>query len=82
MKEKSLRKFHNQFRLPYKNYLELLNELNESGKFDRWKDGSKDKYGAEASPLSLLLLDALRYLGRGLTFDDIEEVTAINVETV
>ena len=33
-------------------------------------------------PLSLLLLGALRYLGRGWTFDDIEEATAINAETV
>ena len=33
-----------------------------------------------ASPLSLLLLGSLRYLGRGWTFDDIEENTAISEE--
>ena len=63
MKEKLLCKFRNQFRLPYKNFLELLNNLEESGKFDRCKGGSKDKYGVESSSLSLLLLGALRYLG-------------------
>ena len=82
MNQKSLRKFRNRFRLPYENFLELVNELEESGKFDRWKEGSADKFGVEASPLSLLLLGALRYLGRGWTFDDIEEATAINAETV
>ena len=82
MEENLLRKFCNRFRLSYKNYLELLNELKESGKFEQWKEGSADKYGVEASPLSLLLLGTLRYLGRGWTFDDIEEATAINAETV
>ena len=33
-------------------------------------------------PLKLLLLSALRYLGRGWTFDDLEEATAINNETM
>ena len=33
-------------------------------------------------PSSLLLLDALRYLGRGRTFDDIEEARSINAEMV
>ena len=32
-------------------------------------------------PLSLLLLGALRYLGRGWTFDDLEEDTGISSET-
>ena len=82
MKETSLRKFRNRFRLPYKNYLELFKGFNESGKFDRWKNGSKDKYGVEASPLSFLLLGVFRYLGRGWTVDDIEGATTINAETI
>ena len=40
----------------------------------------KSCFGIPASPLSLLLLGALRYLGRGWTFDDIEEATAISQE--
>ena len=31
-----------------------------------------------ASPVELLVLRALRYLGRGWTFDDIEESTAVS----
>ena len=31
--------------------------------------------------MSLLLLGALRYLGRGWTFDDLEEASGINEET-
>ena len=34
----------------------------------------------ESSPLELLILGAFRYLGRGLTFDDLEESTAISEE--
>ena len=33
---------------------------------------------ADPSNIKLLLLGALRYLGRGHTFDDIEEATAIS----
>lgn len=32
------------------------------------------------TPIELLVLGALQYLGRGLTFDDIEEATAISAE--
>ena len=59
----------------YKSSRNLIN-------YDQWKEGSIDKFGVEASPLSLFLLGALRYLGRGWTFDDIEEATAMNAETI
>ena len=49
-------------------------------RFDRWTLG-KDAVGRRASPIELLLLGALRYLGIGLTFDDLEEYTAISEET-
>lgn len=74
-------KFRRRFRLPYDQYVELLNELETSDHFKRWRKGNTDRCGKEASPLSLLLLGALRYLGRGWTFDDIEEATAISEET-
>ena len=35
---------------------------------------------ANASPLELLILESLRYLGRGYTFDDLEVCTAISEE--
>ena len=37
--------------------------------------------GRRSSPIKLLLLGTLRYLGRGFTFDDCEENTAISEET-
>ena len=36
--------------------------------------------GANTSPLKLLILGSLLYLGRGYTFDDLEECTAISEE--
>jgi hypothetical protein len=48
--------------------------------FARWHTGKADFFGVRASPLELLLLGTLRYLGRGLTFDDIEEGTLISDE--
>ena len=46
--------------------------------FDRWcgyKSNNK-----KVTPVELLVLGSLRYLGRGWTFDDIEESTAIDNE--
>ena len=40
-----------------------------------------DATGKRGAPLSLLILGALRYLGRGWTFADLEENTAISIET-
>ena len=37
--------------------------------------------GKAASPIELMILGALRYLGRGWTFDDNEEATAVSEET-
>jgi len=65
--------------MPYDEYRNLLRKICDRELFVRWMgcDGS----GVPASPIGLLLLGALRYLGRGLTFDDLEEYTAISEET-
>ncbi|CAB9496564.1 Plant transposon protein [Seminavis robusta] len=74
------KKFRRRFRMPYSEFLSLFDRLEtHTDYFGRWQ--SKDAVGKESSPLELLLLGALRYLGRGLTFDDLEEYTAINEET-
>lgn len=78
-KKKFQKKFRRRFRLPHANFRELLKDLEESGEFQRWL--SKDAVGRQSSPLSLMLLGALRYLGRGWTFDDLEEATLISEET-
>jgi len=71
-------KFRVRFRLPYPNFRELVEWVSADPLFDRWcgwKSNNK-----KASPVELLVLGALRYLGRGWTFDDIEECTAISKE--
>jgi len=76
--QKFHQQFRTQFRCPYHKYLELLSLLKENELFHRWL--SKDAIGCEASPIELLLLGTLRYLGCGWTFDDLEEQTAISRE--
>ena len=56
--------------MPYDSYLQLVEDARENDWFPRWT--GKDCTGKESSPLELLILGALRYLGRGFTFDDIE----------
>jgi hypothetical protein len=68
--------FHNCFRLPYPQFLQLVEDIHSNDLFDRWcgfKSNNK-----KVSPVELLLLGLLRYLGRGWTFDDCEESTAID----
>ena len=70
--------FRNRFRLPHHSFLELANEISHHELYARWS--SSDCTGVDSSNITLLLLGALRYLGRGFTFDDIEECTAISRE--
>ena len=78
-------KFRLRFRMPYDQFQKLLDIAktteNEEGElwFRRWM--SRDATGQESSPIELMLLGSLRYLGRGWTFDDIEEATCISLET-
>jgi hypothetical protein len=58
------KKFCERFRLPYPNFLRCGHKRNNK----------------QALPIELLVLGSLRYLGRGWTFDDVEENTAISKE--
>ena len=71
-------KFRNRFRLPYANYLDLLQWIRDDSRFARWCGEKVNR--KMSSPIELLVLGSLRYLGRGWTFDDIEEQTAISRE--
>jgi hypothetical protein len=73
------KKFRRRFRLPYQQYLELLEDSRRNNWFPQWT--GINAAGKPSSPLELLLLGALRYIGRGITFDDIEEDTGICQET-
>jgi len=74
-------KFRKRFRMPYSSYLELVEKVNNSNLFERWKD-KKDAVGNPCAPIPLLLLASLRYLGRAWTFDDLNESTAISEEVI
>ena len=76
------KRFRLRFRLPYNSFKELLSMAEQSPLFDRWKDGRCDVVDSESTPLSLLILCGLRYLGRGWTFDDLSENTGISEELV
>jgi hypothetical protein len=82
--QKFLKKFRLRFRLPYECYLELLDivkeAVDEEGNlfFQCWM--SCDATGLPSSPIEIMVLGALRYLGRGLTFDDIEEASCVSEE--
>ena len=73
------KKFRRRFRMPHNSYLDLLQLLKESYSFVSWT--TEDATGRSSSPLELMLLGTLRYLGRGFTFDDCEECAAMSEET-
>ena len=77
--EKFHKKFRRPFRMRYNMFRYLMLMVKNEELFARWM--SCDAVGCPSSPLSLLLLGALRYLGRGCTFDDLEEATGIHEET-
>ncbi len=64
------------FCLPYKQYLDLVQQVQLNVLFDRWC-GSKSN-NKKVSPVELFVLGSLCYLGRGWTFDDCEDSTAID----
>ncbi|KAL7524074.1 hypothetical protein ACHAWF_000807, partial [Thalassiosira exigua] len=72
------RLFRRRFRCSYESFLKHVEEVKKSELFSRWADGSKDATGKEATPIELLVLGVLRYLGRGWCFDDLEEQTCVS----
>ena len=76
---KFIKKFRRRFRCNYCSYQHLVLLVRNNDLFDRWQ--RRDAAGREASPIELLVLGVLRYIGRGWTFDDLEENTSIHEET-
>ena len=82
--------FRLRFRLPYEEFVKLLKTMQEDDDrsdvyFRPWKTVELETNGGhcrppprKVSPIELLLLGTLRYLGRGWTFDDLEESTYIS----
>ena len=71
--------FRRRFRLPYFCFLTLLEDVSNNEIFAEYH--RHDCVGERSTLLPLLLLGALRYLGRSWTFDDLEESTAISRES-
>lgn len=59
----------------------MVNGLKVHPLFQQWWDGCTDCCGNPSSPIELLLLGALRYIGRKCTFDCLEEVSFISRKT-
>lgn len=72
--------FRNCFRLCHHSYLELLSEMRGGELFSGWIN--PDSVGSPPLNMVLLLSGALRYIGRGWTFNDMEEATAISREAI
>ena len=78
------KEFRRNFRLPYASYVMLLDMMSSEasdGLFDRWikaYERTTNKKNKKVSPIELLFLGLLRYLGRGWTFDDMKDVTYIS----
>ena len=74
-------KFRWRFRMSYESFQKQLEEVKNHPLFKKWSDTATDCTGKKSSPIELLLLGVLRYLGRGWTLDDLEEATAISKES-
>jgi|SaaInl74LU_5_DNA_1037368.scaffolds.fasta_scaffold05662_6 hypothetical protein len=72
--------FRNRFRMSYSSFKIHLQQVSSDETFRQWSASSTDAAGKDSTPIGLLLLGALRYLGRAWTFDDLEEATAISAE--
>lgn len=62
-----------------KSYLDLLDTIRREDWFPEYD--KCDAVGNLPLPVELLVLGCLRYLGRGWTFDDLEESTGISEES-
>ena len=75
--------FRSRFRMPYESFIDLFEQCQCSEYFEQWSGTVVHKYNKKKpTSLKLLILCVLRYLGRGWTIDDLEEVTVINPETI
>eukprot|EP00957_Ditylum_brightwellii_P079974 6081880-Ditylum_brightwellii.AAC.1 len=80
MSDRMRTKFRRRFCVPYHKYKVMVSELKEDITFKRWT--SRDAIGKQCGPIELQLLGFLQIIGRGWTFDDVAEQTAIDEETI
>ena len=77
--KRMMKLFRLRFRMPYECFIKLSDQLYGHCIFERWT--KCDCSGGPPSNTKLLLLGALRYIGRACTFDDICEANGYSAET-
>jgi hypothetical protein len=78
LKKINRKRFRRRFRMPYSSFLELVAEARADNWFPTCE--KPNALGQLGIPLEILILGALRYLGRGWTFDDVSESTGVSEE--
>ena len=68
--------FRRRFRMPHESYRKLVNEARDNNWFPQYEN--YNAIGQKGISLDILILGALRYLGRGWTFDDIFDATNVS----
>ena len=71
--------FRRRFTVPFTMYADIVKKARDWGVFP--KDGDTDASGRPAVPLELKVLGALRYLGKGVCFDAIAELSGMSEQT-
>jgi len=74
------KEFWLHFHIPYEKFKELIMQMKDGQHFQCWM--SPDATSWAPSPIELLTLVMLHYLGHGWTFDDLQEAMFINSETL
>jgi Plant transposon protein len=72
-------KFRRRFRCNFQCYSSILEMVIAEPMFLRWQNNNAT--GKLSSPIEICVLGSLRYLGRGCTFDDLEESTSVSEES-
>ena len=77
--KKHISRFRRRFRMPYIDFVKLVKEARDDNWFPTYE--KCNALGQKGIPLEILILGALRYLGRGWTYDDISESTGVSEES-
>lgn len=78
LSKKHMKLFRRRFRMPYDAYQNLVLEARVDNWFPEYE--KLNAIGQKGILLDILILGALRYLGRGWTFDDLYDSTGVSEE--
>lgn len=86
IKSKDGKLFRQRFRVPFNIFEYILKKLREAKNDENvlplFPEGRTDAIGNPQAPIELLVLATLRVLGRGISFDDAEELSGISHEVI